>query len=447
MTVHTQRRGLSRRRVLRGLLYGIPVAVALPTFEYLLHSNGRAYADGINLPKRFGLFVWGNGNLPARWTPTGTGEGSAWSLSDQLAPLTDLKHKIAVISGMSVRVPSTVPHLSGSCGLLAGGAVIGDDVDYTFPFASIDQLIADAVGTDSLFRSLEFGTAPDAGLSYNGPYSVNPPEASPFALFERVFGSGFVAPGETATPNPTLALRRSVLDAVLGDITTLRGQLGAADQARLDAHLEGVRALEERLAKIEADPPTLAACLVPAEPDAAYPDIDGRPQLALINQVFADLAAMVLACDQTRVISNQFTYPVNNVLFPDATDGHHNLTHDEPGDQPQVHAITIQCVDALAAFLRTLDSIPEGDGTLLDNCAILATSDVSEGRTHSLDDFPIVIAGSACGVLKTDLHHRSYAADNASKVMFSLLQAMDVPASSFGTDDAFTDQGLSELEV
>lgn len=436
---------LTRRKLLRGMLGGAAVSLPLPLLDCWLNGNGTALADGVSLPRRFGLFFWGNGNLPARWTPIGVGEGAAWALSDQLAPLAAVKHRIAVVSGMSVRVPSTVPHLSGACGLLAGAAVIGDDVDYTFPSASIDQLIADAVGGDTVFRSLEFGTAPDQGLSYNGPYSVNPPEPSPFALFERVFGGGFVAPGGTAVPDPSLGLRRSVLDAVMGDISSLRSSLPASDQARLDAHLEGVRALEERLAKIELDPPTLAACAVPAEPEADYPDVDGRPQLELINQVFADLAAMILACDQTRVISNQFTYPVNNELFPGATDGHHNLTHDEPGDQPQVHAITVQCMEAFAAFVATLDAVPEGDGTLLDNCAVLATSDVSEGRTHALDDYPLVIAGNACGFLKNDLHHRSYAADNASKVMLALMHAMDVPVTSFGVDDAMADEPLAEL--
>jgi hypothetical protein len=208
----------TRRRVLRGILGGAAVALPLPILDCWLNGNGTAFADGLSLPRRFGLFVWGNGNLPARWTPTGVGLGSDWTLSDQLAPLLDVKHRIAVVSGMSVRVTSTVPHLSGACGLLAGAAVIGDDVDYTFPSASIDQIIADAVGGDTAFRSLEFGTQPDQGLSYNGPYSVNPPEPSPFALFERVFGGGFVRfeSNSATTKWTTIAVADSCCAASLG---------------------------------------------------------------------------------------------------------------------------------------------------------------------------------------------------------------------------------------
>ncbi len=438
-------RPTTRRRVLRGLLGGSAVSIALPAFEYMLDSTGKAWADGSALPRRFGIFFWGNGNRPERWTPIG--EGADYLLSEELAPLADVQSKITVVSGMNIATPNTVPHLSGACGLLTGSPVIGDDVDYTFPSASIDQVIADAVGGETAFRSIELGTLPDRGLSYNGPYSLNPPESSPYALFERIFGTGFVAPGSTGIVDPSLGLRRSVLDAVSADILALQSRMGAVDLARLEAHLEGVRALELRLAKLEEDPPTLAACTIPATPATEYPDIDGRPQLAVINQVMADLLAMVLACDQTRVFSNTFTYPLTNALFPGATAGHHSLTHDEPGDQPEVHAITTQCIEAYAALVRTLDAIPEGDGTLLDNCVVLGTSDVSEGRQHSLEDYPILLAGSCCGQLKTNWHHHSISGDNASKVGFSLLKVMDVPATSFGTEAGYVTEGLSEIEI
>ena len=156
---------------------------------------------------------------------------------------------------------------------------------------------------------------------------------------------------------------------------------------------------------------------------------------------------MSLACDQTRVASYTFTHALNNHLFPGATDGHHNLTHHEPGEQPQVAEITNFCMGEFAVFLNELRSIPEGEGTLLDNCAILCCSEVSEGRTHSIDDVPVVLAGSAGGALRQGLHLRSYTQENVNKLMLTLVRSMGINLTSLGADDSFVTEGLTDLEV
>ena len=161
-----------------------------------------------------------------------------------------------------------------------------------------------------------------------------------------------------------------------------------------------------------------------------------------------DMLAMALACDQTRVFTHVVDDPVSNPLFPDASDGHHNLTHDEPGDQPQVNSIVISCITELAYLLGRLDAVPEDDGnTLLDNCCVLACSEVSTGQTHSIDDLPIVLGGGLCGTLKMGTHYRSYTGDNVSKLMLTLVRSMDILATSFGADEAYTEDGLSEIEL
>ena len=177
--------------------------------------------------------------------------------------------------------------LSGSP-LLAGST----DDDNSFEFPSVDQIVADAIGGTTRFRSLETGVQPGSGLSYNGPYSLNPPESSPHALFERVFGAGFREPGEEGLVDPTLALRRSVLDAVMDDSQRLMNTVSAADRARLEEHFEGIRALELRLAMMEEDPPDLAACMRPEKPKTSFPDIDGRPQMFAKNEAMSELETL-----------------------------------------------------------------------------------------------------------------------------------------------------------
>jgi hypothetical protein len=438
-----------RRLVLKGLLGGAAVSVALPVLDWLVDDNGAAFAGGSPLPRRFGLFFWGNGVLPARWVPTGTGEGPSWELSEQLAPLLPVKDLVTVVSGMRIHVSNDIAHGSGPAGMLSGAPLLlyGGEA-FTFSQPSIDQVLATALGSATRFRSLEVACQPGAaGLSHTGPDNTNPPEPSPHALFSRIFGTGFVEPGDEPILDPRVGLRRSVLDAVLADATRLRARVGAADRARIDQHLSGIRDLEQQLARLEEDPPNLAACVKPAAPEESYPAVDGRPPLSAIHRAMTDILAMALACDQTRVFSTWFTHPVNNVLFPGASAGHHSLTHDEPGDQPQVHAIVQYILGELTYLVQKLESVTEGDGTLLDRCVILATTDCSYGRQHSLDEYPIVLAGGGGGTLRQGLHYRSTSGENTSKVLLTLRRAMGLGLAEFGVGEGRVTDGLGAIEV
>ncbi|MEL6179784.1 MAG: DUF1552 domain-containing protein [Myxococcota bacterium] len=440
------RGGMHRRTFLKGILGGATVAVGLPLLDIFLNTHGTALADGGLLPRRFGLFYWGNGMLPERWIPEGTGD--TWTLSEQLMPLEAMKSKISVITGTAIKTVNEIPHHSGIAGILTGMPLIAKShSEHTMAGPTVDQIIAQGVGNDTRFRSIEFGAEAGLGDSHNGPNNRNPAETDPFLLFERIFGAGFRAPGETTEVDPTLALRRSVLDAVLEDTERFKKRLGARDVARLDQHMEGIRALELRLARLEEDPPDLAACMRPTEPLETYPSIDGRAQVSEKNRAMCDVMAMALACDQTRVFSNFITKPLNNLLYEDTNAGHHQLTHDEPGDQPQVNRIVIRMMEEYNYMLQALDAVPEAEGTLLDNCIVLGTSDVSYGRTHSLNEFPIILAGGGCNTLKTGIHYRSPSRENTSHVILSIIRAMGVRAASFGDGDGKVDTGLSDIEV
>jgi hypothetical protein len=440
---------LSRRHLLRGLLQGTAVSLALPPLDIFMNIGGTAYACGSGLPQRFGLFFWGNGNLPSRWTPEG--EGTGWALSEQLAPLAPVKDLITIVSGLSQKTGNLIPHSSGVAGILSGAALqVYEDgrEDGTFAGPSIDQTIALEIGGDTIYRSLETGVLPGTGgNSHNGPNNKNPPELSPYAFYERIFGPTFRAPGEEGLVDPTLGLRRSVLDAVMDDIDKLDARVGATDKARLDQHFTGIRELELRLARLEEDPPNLEACIRPEGPETEYPDIAGRPQITAIHRAMTDLLVMAMACDQSRVFSHWFSDQLTNSLFPEVTAGHHSLTHDEPGTQPQVSQIVQFVMGELCYMIERLSLIEEGDGTMLDNMVLLATSEISHGQTHSLDEMPIVLAGSACGRIQQGIHHRSHTGENVNKLMLSLIRSLSISASSYGTDEGEVSDGLSAIEI
>ena len=442
-------KAITRRDVLRGMLGGVAVSVGLPPLEAMFNVSGTAYAAGGGFPLRFGLFFWGNGNLPDKWTPID--EGANWTLSEQLTPLADVKDLVTVVTGMRIHTDNIYPHTSGASGILTGCNLLAFEdgrEDGTFGVPSIDQVVASHIGGDTIYRSLETGALPGTdGYSYNGPNNRNPPELSPFNFYERLFGASFREPGEEGVVDPTLALRRSVLDAVVGDIDRLNARVGSADRMRLDQHFTGLRELELRLARLQEDPPNLASCERPEVPAAEFPSFEGRPPIQDIHRAMADLVVMAVACDQTRVFSHWFSDPLNNKLFPDATMGHHSLTHDEPGEQPQVNMVTQFIMGEFAYMVQQFAAIPEGDETVLDHMVMLATSETSKGLTHSFDEMPLVYAGNACGALKQGIHHRSYSGESTSHLMLSLIRAVGVSTPTFGVDAGEVSDGLSEIEV
>ena len=442
MKLRRTRPRLSRRHLLRGLLSGASVSLALPWLEVMSGTLRAAHAGDSGFPTRFGLFFWGNGNLPEKWTPDGDGED--FTFSEQLQPLEVLRDRICIVSGMALPVENLYPHGSGKA-ILTGFPTIEVDGGETLGGPTIDQVIAAEIGGETIYSSLQTAATDCSGMSYNNANSRNPPETDPYSLYARLFGDTFVEPGSGGLVDPSLGLRRSVLDAVMDDISALDAQVSSADRVRLEQHYTGIRELELRLARLEEDPPDLEACLRPAALKADFSDVDGRPQIAARSLAMAEMLAMAMACDQTRVIGHFLNDPVGNTLFPEASSGHHDLTHNEAGDQPEVNAITIYCMEQLAAFLGALEAIPEGEGTLLQHCAIMACSEVSRGQTHSIDEMPLVLAGGADGFFRTGYHHRSYTSDNATRVLLTLQQAMGMSVSDFGGEDCWTDQVLSEI--
>ncbi|MFT5685597.1 MAG: hypothetical protein ACI8RZ_006551, partial [Myxococcota bacterium] len=357
-----RRRRLSRRHLLHGLLGGSAVSLALPWLEVMSHTGSVARASNSGFPTRFGLFFWGNGNRPDRWTPDG--DGTEFTLSEELAPLEALRDKLCIVSGMALPVENRLPHSSGKA-ILTGSPVEEVNGEEVLGAPTIDQAIANEIGGETIYSSLQTAASDCSGMSYNGTNSRNPPETDPHSLYARLFGDTFATPGSGGLVDPALGLRRSVLDAVMGDLNALDAKVSAADRARLDQHFTGIRELEQRLARLEEDPPDLEACLQPKAMTADFANVDGRPQIEARNRAMAEMLAMAFACDQTRVVGHYLSDPVGDTLYPDATAGHHDLTHNEGGDQPEVHAITTYCMQMFADFLDALDAIPEGEGTLL----------------------------------------------------------------------------------
>jgi hypothetical protein len=456
---------VSRRAVLRGIAGGVGISVALPPLEAMFDANGTAYADGTEIPKRLGIFFWGNGVKPDRWVPATT--GANWT-SPALEPLAaaGVKDYVNVVSGTLITSGGERGHHAGTVGILSGAPLVaqaanGAPYRSTFSKPSIDQVAAGIIGTGSRYKSIEVGISPRVNtvegttlryLSHNGPDSANPPEYDPSKLFDRIFGMGFVPPGAPTTPvvDATLAHRKSVLDVVLGDFGRVRARAGAADRARLDRHAEGIRSIENRLMASSMPGPAVASCKVPVKP-SAFADMAGKEQIEPKTKAMSELLAMALACNQTRVFSMMFSGSVASTVYWQVgiTGGHHQLTHDEPGTQPQVQASTVFTIQMFAILLNALKAVPEGAGNVLDNCAILASTDTSDGRFHNIRDYPILVAGKGGGFLKyPGVHYRSpTGTESTSTSLLTVLRAAGTNLNQAGAAGGLVTSSCGGIEA
>jgi hypothetical protein len=441
-----RRTTLKRRTFLRGVGGAM---LALPVLEAMLDRHGTALAQGRALPKRFGVFFWGNGVRLDRWNPSSTGPN--YPLSPALQPLSPVRDYVNVISNFKVRAAGPRGHHNGVSGMLSGREFIElphPNSNYSSKFGgpSIDQILHGDLNVGASKPVLNLQVAPEIVtsegptlqfISHKGPDEPQPPTRSPAAVYQQLFGS-FEQPGST---DPKNALRTSILDLVRDDIDALKPRLSTSDRQRLDAHLTGISELRARIAALP--PELVGACEIPEPVTVTTGD------LRTICDLHADLVAMAFACDIRQIATVQFTGSVGFTVFPGAGAGHHDLTHDGSAEaQNKVHDATVFTMECFSSLLQKLRAMPEGAGNVLDNSLWLATSDTAEGLTHSVDDYPILLAGRAGGAMRfPGIHVRgpSLVRKNTADVLVTILRAMGSNRTSIGTGTTASSSVVAEV--
>lgn len=442
---------LSRRTMLRGIVSGIACAVALPPLEAMLNPHGTHLANGAPLPIRFMTWFFGNGVRLDRWTPPS--QGSNYELTEELAPLANIKDYCSVLSGFNNKAGyGRRGHHDGIAGCFSGHPFIELDpmgANYASKFGgpSIDQVAASIIQAKSptYLPSLEIGVSkrvttgegPTLGyLSHKGPDQPLPSERNPQAVYDKLFGN-FVAPDD-----PSGKLRIKMLDAVNEDAKRLMSRVGKADQQRLDAHMQSLAQLQKQIAAL---PP---ACQIPTKPDVTNDDDDlGHEPLEAVSKAMADLVAMAYICDVTRVVSFMQSGSVGGtVYYMTGTESEeHGLSH-EDGGQELIHQAVVFNMGCFAYLLEKLKGVSEGDGNLLDRSCIFLGSDCAEGLTHSCQDQPIIVAGRAGGALKyPGVHYRSDSGENTTDILLTCMQTIDPSVSEVGSAEGYSNTPCKEI--
>jgi hypothetical protein len=249
----------------------------------------------------------------------------------------------------------------------------------------------------------------------------------PLEIFNRIVG-GIRQPDPTGPAaieaQKRVALKKSVLDAVLENAQRTRARLGVNDQRRMDEFLESVRGVEKRVVGVSAGMGG-AGCAVPASTDMPRVEqsaVAPRQTTETYDKgrhadAMNALIVMAFECDVTRVISymlederSEFTYDnVQERAFTAAS------SKEKGGACPEYHiaqhdggdvfaTITWWNVGKVADLCRKLDDIQEAPGvSVLDNTVVLFGG-CMHGGNHLADELPLVLIGGGNLGLGNDQH-------------------------------------------
>ncbi|MHB1207022.1 MAG: DUF1552 domain-containing protein [Rhodospirillaceae bacterium] len=433
-----------RRRFLRGTMAGASITVGLPLLDCFLNGNGTALANGSALPVCFVNWFQGLGFTPGFWEPKTV--GANYEMEYCLRALKPIKSKTNIFSGLKTFLDAHPggAHVSGTECVMQGG--VGNTA-----LPSFDQIIANAVGTKTRFRSLEVSCGGNQeSTSRRSATAVNPSEPSPAALYKRIFGPDFKDPNAADfTPDPQIMARASVLSIAKEERDALLSQLGASDKARIDEYFTSLRELEQRLDLELQKPAPLESCSAPKNGTE-------EAQLGLVigdaranNKLFAELLVHAFACGQTQVASVNFGGATSQLRKPGEQQGYHMYTHEEAidpvlGYQKNVEWFSNQVAESLLEFVQAFDRFREGPGTLLDRSLITFTTDGGWARVHSTENIPLMTIGNAGGRLKTGMHI-SPKGDTVARVGLTVMQAMGVPIGTWGSESNTTTKTITEI--
>jgi hypothetical protein len=453
--------------------------VALPMLEIMLDRPRSSFAA--EPPKRY-LVCFGGQSLGSDddplhndYVPDTIGPG--YDLKSALAPFADfgVENEITVVSGLNIPTANggAVPpggrhddfHINSLSPLFSG--VRSGDMHVNGPTS--DQIVADAIGNDTIFKSLVYRIQAAWYLSVSAPYGRDvmsykldgggdltpiPATVSPKQAFDALFNN-FVPPddpAEAAEVDFRWRARKSVIDLVRGNAERLVERLGGADRQRIERHLDEIRDLEKRVSTL---PPTAqGACQPPADPgddspvggnqaENGYDTNAGYSNEEERARIFCDLVHMAFTCDLTRVGTLMFTMAQSHMnmyqLTGQATDLHEIGHHGVPGGTMAVSTAIAWHMKHFAYLIAKLRDTPEGTGTLLDNCAVvflhegghgLDTATGKEFSSHSTENMACLIAGRAGG-LKAG-HHVVAQGRHPANVLVTAMNAVGVSATSLG---------------
>jgi Protein of unknown function (DUF1552) len=398
---------LSRRSVLRG---AAGISLFLPRLESLAQA-GQA-------PKRIVFVFTANGDqISQRFTSRGE---STFVLGDMLSPFERHRKQVLLLDGINKyheKLPSAevsdshqqggsalAPWRSGPGSFPIGGScdANGQNCQYigyvkgpSIDKAIGDRLLAENPGLSQ--RHLVFRVGDTQNNIWNlhshaGPAGAqNPinPETNPFTAYTRIF-QGIDTAGQQNLAR-RLAMKRSALDLLNGELNSLKPKISAADRVRLEQHTQSLRDIERQLSATTGGHQSCSALTLGTAFETQDPT-----RCSEVGQLFFKIIAMSFACDLARSVNFNWSGNTSDRAYTNLGigEGHHTASHfSDASAFTKIRAIKKYLFEQSTKLHDELMMLPENGKTVFDNTLVVHWSELSQGDTHQRDQDLVVLAG------------------------------------------------------
>jgi hypothetical protein len=430
------RKALSRRTFLRGIS---GTALALPMLDAMVPA---LLGQSVLPTPRLGFVYVPNGVILDQWKPTI--QGASYDLPPILSALEPLQDQINVLTGLAHRQADSLGDGTGDHPRASAVWLTGVHAyDRTQPGVEVrlartaDQIAAEALGRDTQLSSLELtleeprAGACDSGdcfyvntVSWRNETTPNLTEVHPRLVFERLFGDGGTAEERLAR----MQSRGSILDSVTSEVSRLANTLGPGDRNKLSEYMDSVREIELRIGNAESS--RSQSIELPERPTDIPDSFDEHARLMF------DLQVLAYQADVTRVTSMVMGRELSSLTFPQigVPEGHHSISHHR-GEADLISKkarIDTYHIELFKYFLDKMQSIEDGDGTLLDNTLILYGGGMGDGNLHGHTDLPCLLVGKLGGRFKTGYHVAYTNEEPMANLLLTILDKVGVNLEYLG---------------
>ncbi len=387
----------------RGFLKGLGATLTLPWMESLAHATGVPTGPGFDSPpRRFAAVVFGNGVYPDTWWAK-PGSPGGILLSPVLSGLHKFTDDILVLNGLRQDDRLAMRHGYYFTAMLSGGRPERTNIGSA---TSIDQVIAQNFGNQTIIPSLALGIEPvrggivngapsvyHASVSWSSPSTPVPVETFPRQAFDRLFDTS------------RLQADKSILDVVLEAAKSLSRKISRRDREKLDQFSTSIREIEQRIERAAKDERVGSWKPSLDEPNIQRPQ-DGKPRdIREHMRLMMDLLVLAFQMDRTRVASFVLHQDFSNLTFEFlegvSKSGVHGISHHQHQQDliDQYVQINKFHVDQFSYLLERMKSVDEGGSTLLDNSILLFGSSMMDGNVHDVSKVPLILAGRGGGTI------------------------------------------------
>ncbi len=392
----------------------------------------KAASAKTDTPQRIIFFLQNQGFDPATCVPKELKSGASLSdvtLPEPISALEPYKDKINIITGLHGRhtSPSHSAYFGalggyrGGIGIPPGAATIDHVLSQLLPQTILPHL---RIGMDALENMVSRPTL--ATLSAAGAGKPLFMHSNPQNLYQLLFGG--IATGDVKR-------RYEARSKVFNRIEQLASQDGislpAGDRDRYGSYVDGfkeINGLRDRLSGISDHLKKFA------------PDYDERflkPKFETDwHDALLDIGIAALQAGLTNVLT---IGSGRGEIFGSwkglgVVPAGHNLGHMKQPENPIWVKIRQYNCRMLVKLIESLESMPEGNGTMMDNTLIVYTSNNADKQHTNGANWPFILLGNCSGRIKTGRYTQLDERRPVNDLYTTLLHAIGAPRDRFNMD-------------